>query len=229
MAVISRPRGVGLTIFLALALLGSVWAQAGESAGMRDRGSPAWATQEVTFRVRDHLSAQTQAALLPRHDVAFSLTHRWLAHAPGTGGEAARQEFAQLRVSQRLDVAGQGPRPFSRLAPSPLWADLFLEARVEPISSLHLSTTAAYDPAAADVTRATTELTLQPTPRWMFSLGSDAMRAPTVDAVVAHHTVTTGYRSSHGHVCLQLVQTPEETRVGVLVDLAAFLHRTLGF
>jgi len=46
---------------------------------------------------------------------------------------------------------------------------------------------------------------------------------------VASHTVTTRYRSSYGTVRLQLAQTPEEVRVGVIVDVATFLHRTLSF
>lgn len=229
MEIISRRRGLGVAILVAVALLSSVWAQAGGSAGPRDRETPTWGSQAVAVRMRDHVSAQTHATLFPRHDVAFSLTHRLLAHAPSTGGEAAGQELAQLRVSQQLDVAGQRPRRFSRLTPSPLWADLLLEARVVPLPRLQLSTTAAYDPAAADVTRATAELRLQPSPVWTLALASDALGAPTVDVVAARHTVTAGYRSAHGHVRVQLAQTPEETHVGVVVDLATLLHRTLGF
>jgi hypothetical protein len=41
--------------------------------------------------------------------------------------------------------------------------------------------------------------------------------------------VTTRYRSSYGTVRLQLAQSAEERRVEVLVDLATFLPRTLGF
>jgi hypothetical protein len=229
MDVVSRRRRLGLAVLLAVALWGAVWAQAGESTGARNRGTPAWRTHEVTFRVRDQLSAQTHAVLFPRHDVAFSLTHRLAAHVPGTGGEAAGQELAWLRVSQRLDVSGQQPPVFSRLTPGPLGGDLLLEGRVAPVSSLHLSTTAAYNPAAAQWTWSTAELALQPHSFWTLSLASDAMRDHALDAALARYTVSTGYRTSFGHMRLQLAQTPEEMRIGVLFDVATFLRRTLGF
>jgi hypothetical protein len=46
---------------------------------------------------------------------------------------------------------------------------------------------------------------------------------------MASQTVTARYRSSYGNIRLQLAQSPEESRVGVLVDVATFLRRTLGF
>jgi hypothetical protein len=56
-----------------------------------------------------------------------------------------------------------------------------------------------------------------------------AVHSPALDATVARHPVTTRYRSSCGTVRLQLAQSPEEVRVGVLLDVTPFLRRTLGF
>jgi hypothetical protein len=211
--------------------------------------------KDLTVRVTDQLSVQTQAAVLPRRDVAFSLTHRVWAGAPGERAEAARQDFAFLRLSQHLNPSGPPAHAFSRLAPAPLWADLLLEARVAPASMLHVSTTAAYSPAAAQLARATAELTLQPLSFWTLSLAPDlaqgsqlerltgrmqltlpgawtvsyAMQSAALDAASASQTVTARYRSSYGSVRLQLAQSPEESRVGVLLDLTTFLHRMLSF
>jgi hypothetical protein len=209
----------------------------------------------VAFRVTDQLSAQTQAALFPRRDVAFSVTHRLWSDAPGQGDAAARHELAWLRLSQQFNPSGQPEHAFSRLAPAPLWAELLLEARAAPISLLQLSTTAAYNPAGAHLAWATAELRLQPLSFWTLSLAPEfaegsqlerltgrmqltlpgawtvayAVHSPALGATVASHTVTTRYRSSYGSVRLQLAQSPEERRVGVLIDLATFLRRTLGF
>jgi hypothetical protein len=136
-----------------------------------------------------------------------------------------------------------------------LWADLLLEARLAPASILQLSTTATYDPTETQLARATAELTLQPLNFWTLSLtpefaeGSQlerftggmqltlssawtvsyAMQSVALDAAVTSQTVTARYRSSYGHVRLQLAQSPEESRVGILIDVATFLRRTLGF
>jgi hypothetical protein len=209
----------------------------------------------VAFRLTDQLSAQMQAVVFPRHDVAFSLTHRVWARAPEQEGEAARQELAWLRLSQQFNPSGLPEQAFTRLAPAPVWADLLLEARAAPISLLQLSTTAAYNPATARLAWATAELRLQPLSGWTLSLAPEfgdssqlerltgrmqltlpgawtvayAMHSPALDAAVTSHTVTTRYRSSYGSVRLQLAQSPEETRVGVLFDVATFLRRTFGF
>ena len=248
-----------LAALLALAPLSLTAGHAGDRAGARaggahDHGAVSW-RKEVAFRVTDQLSAQTQAALFPRRDVAFSLTHRLWTRTPAEGGEATPQELAWLRLSQQFDVAGQQEPVFGRLASSPLWADLLLEARVAPVSILHLSTTAAYDPIKTHLTRATTELRLVPLTFWTLSLApnfgdgsqlellnggmqltlpgawtvSYAMRSQAIDAAAASHTVTTQYRSPYGNVRLQLAQSPEEMRVGVLIDVATLLRRTLGF
>jgi hypothetical protein len=225
-----------------------------DRAGAHARGAPSLA-KDLTFRMTDQLSAQTQAAVLPRHDVAFSLTHRLWADVPGQGGDAGRQELARLRLSQQFNPSGPPEHAFQRLAPGPLWADLLLEARVAPISLLQLSTTAAYNPAGAHLAWATAELRLQPLSFWTLSLAPEfaegsqlerltgrmqltlpgawtvayAVHSPALDATVASHTVTTRYRSSYGTVRLQLAQSPEESRIGVLLDVATFLRRTLGF
>jgi hypothetical protein len=209
----------------------------------------------VAFRVTDQLSAQTQAALFPRRDVAFSVTHRLWSDAPGQGDAAARHELAWLRLSQQFNPSGQPEHAFSRLAPAPLWAELLLEARAAPISLLQLSTTAAYNPAGAHLAWATAELRLQPLSFWTLSLAPEfaegsqlerltgrmqltlpgawtvayAVHSPALDAAAASHTVTARYRSSYGPVRLQLAQSPEETQARVLFDVAAFLRRTLGF
>ena len=52
--------------------------------------------------------------------------------------------------------------PIKRLAPAPWWADLLLEARVAPISLMHLSTMVADDSADGCLARATVEVTLRP-------------------------------------------------------------------
>jgi hypothetical protein len=105
--------------------------------------------------------------------VAFSLTHRLWADAPGEEGEAGRQELAWLRLSQPLDMSGQQQHAFSRLTPTSLWADLLLEARVAPFSGVHLSTSAAYDPTEAHVAWTTAELWLQPLSFWTLSLSPE--------------------------------------------------------
>jgi hypothetical protein len=150
---------------------------AGDRAGAHDdsahsHGTTPW-RKDVAFRVTDQLSAQTQAALFPRRDVAFSLTHRLWAGAPGQGGEAGQQELARLHLSQQIDLSGRQEHVFKRLAPDPLWADLLLEARVAPVSRLSLSTTTAYHPAEARLARATAELTWQPLTCWTLSLAPD--------------------------------------------------------
>jgi hypothetical protein len=217
-------------------------------------GAASW-RKDVAFRLTDQLSAQTQAAVFPRHDVAFSLTHRVWARAPEQEGEAARQELAWLRLSQQVNPSGPPEHAFTRLAPAPVWADLLLEARAAPVSRLQLSTTAAYHPAGARLAWATAELRLQPLSCWTLSLAPEfgdrsqlerltgrmqltlpgawtvayAMHSPALDVAAASHTVTTRYRSSYGTVRLQLSQSSEERRVGVLLDVATFLRRTLGF
>jgi hypothetical protein len=261
MNVLSRLLAVlCLAALLTLApgtIVTSVYAddRAGARAGsVHTHGATSW-RKDVAFRLTDQLSAQTQAALFPRHDVAFSLTHRLWAGTPGEGGDAARQELAWLRLSQQVNPSGPPEHAFTRLEPAPLWADLLLEARTAPIARLQLSTTAAYNPAAAQLARATAELRLQPLSVWTLSLAPEfaagsqlerltgrmqltlpgawtvayAAHSPTLDAAAASHTVTTRYRSPYGSVRLQLAQSPEERRVGVLLDLATFLHHTLGF
>lgn len=124
-----------------------------------------------------------------------------------------------------------------------------------PVSGVHLSTAAAYDPAEAHLEWTTAEFSLQPLSCWTLSLApafgngsqlelldgrmqlalpgawtvSYAMRYHLHDAAVASQMVTTRYRSSYGNVRLQLAQSTEETRVGVLIDLVSFLRRTLSF
>jgi hypothetical protein len=251
-----------LAVFCLAALLAplSITAgHAGDRAGVRagnahTYGAPSW-RKDVAFCVTDQLSAQTQAAIFPRHDVAFSLTHRVWARAPEQEGEAARKELAWLRLSQQFNPSGKPEHAFTRLAPAPLWADLLLEARAAPVSRLQLSTTAAYHPATARLAWATAELRLQPLSFWALSLAPEfgdssqlerltgrmqltlpgawtvayAMHSPALDAAVTSHMVTTRYRSSYGSVRLQLAQSPEETRVGVLFDVATFLRRTFSF
>ena len=260
MNVLSRLLAVlCLAALLALAPLRITAGYAGDRTDARagrahDPGAASW-RKDVAFRLTDQLSAQTQAALFPRRDVAFSLTHRLWAGTPGEGGDAARQELAWLRLSQQFNPFGPQEQAFTRLEPAPLWADLLLEARAAPIAGLQLSTTAAYNPAAAQLARATAELRLQPLSVWTLSLAPEfavgsplerltgrmqltlpgawsvayAMHAPALDAAVASHTVTTRYRSSYGTVRLQLAQSPEESRVGILIDVATLLRRTLGF
>jgi hypothetical protein len=211
--------------------------------------------KEIAFHVTDQLSAQTQADVFPSRDVAFSLTHRLWTRTPGEEGEETRQELARLHLSQPLNLSGQQQHAFRRQAPTTLWTDLHLEARVAPVSGVHLSTAAAYDPAEAHLEWTTAEFSLQPLNCWTLSLApafgngsqlelldgrmqlalpgdwtvSYAMRYHLRDAAVASQMVTTRYRSSYGTVRLQVAQSTEETRVGVLIDLASFLRRTLGF
>jgi hypothetical protein len=160
-----------------------------------------------------------------------------------------------VRLSQRVDLSGQEAHAFKRLAPVLLWADLLLEARVAPVSLMHLSTMVAYDPAEVRLARATAEVMLRPFTFLTLSLapelgqGSElerltsrlqltlpgawtvsyTMQFAALDAASAGHTVTARYRTSYGSVRLQLARSPEETRAGVLFDLATFLRRTLGF
>jgi hypothetical protein len=110
----------------------------------------------------DRPSAQTQAAVFPSRDVAFSLTQRLRTRAPGGEGKGTRQELARLRLSQPLDLSGQQQHAFRRLTPTTLWADLHLEARVASVSGVHLSTTAAYNPIEAHSEWTTAEFSLQP-------------------------------------------------------------------
>jgi hypothetical protein len=246
-----RLMGLGFIALLALTPLRLAAVHAGGSGGR-----PGGAThKDIAFRVTDQVSAQTQAAVFPRPDVAFSLTHRLWADPLGEESAGGRQELAWLRLSQPLDLSGQQPHAFRRLTPSPLWADLLLEARVAPFSGVYLSTTAAYDPAEAHVERTTAELRLRPLSCWTLSLSPEfrdtshlervtggmqftlsaawsvsyAIGSQTLDPPAASHTVTTRYRSPYGNVRLQLAQSPEETTVGVLIDVATFLRRTLGF
>jgi hypothetical protein len=58
---------------------------------------------------------------------------------------------------------------------------------------------------------------------------SYAMHYPARDAAASSHTVTTRYRSSYGIVRLQLAQSPAEKRIGLFLNIAIFLRRTLGF
>jgi hypothetical protein len=158
-------------------------------------------------------------------------------------------------LSQPLNLSGQQPHAFSRVTPTPLWADLLPEARVAPVSGGHLGTTAAYDPTEAHAAWTTAELRLQPLSCWTLSLAPefhdashlervtggmrftlsaawsvpDAIGSQTFDFPAASHTVTTRYRSPYGHARLHLAQSPEETTVGVLIDVVTLLRRTLGF
>lgn len=258
MYILSRLLAV-LSLAMLLAPLGVATVHADDRTGghggnAHDHGTTSW-RKEVAFRLTDQLSAQTQAALFPRRDVAFSMTHRLWADAPGQGDAAGRQELARLRLSQQVNPSGQEEQAFQRLEPAPLWADLLLEARVAPVSLMHLSTTVAYDPVATQLARATAELRLQPLSFWTLSLAPEfaqgsqlerltgrmqltlpgawtvsyAMQSAALDAGSASRTVTARYHTSYGSVRLQLAQSPEETRAGVLLDVAAFLRRTLGF
>ena len=105
--------------------------------------------------------------------VRVSLTHRLWADAPGQGSDAGRQELARLRLSQQFNPSGQEEHAFKRLAPDPLWADLLLEARVAPVSLLHVSTTAAYHTVETQLVRATAELKLQPLSFWTLCLAPE--------------------------------------------------------
>lgn len=257
--VMSRLMDLCMAAFLTLTLLGVVSVRAGEHAGA-GAGDGAYArgaaplAKAITFRMTDQLSAHTQAEVFPRHDVAFSLTHRvWAAR--GESSEAARPDLAFLRLSQRVDMSGQHEHAFKRLATAPLWSDLLLEARVTPVSRMHLSTMVAYDPADVCLARATAEVTLRPFTFLTLSLAPEfgqgsqleyltgrmqltlpgawtvsyAMQSAALDVASAGYTVTARYRTSYGSVRLQLAQSPEETRAGVFLDLATFLRRTLGF
>jgi hypothetical protein len=87
---------LGFVAFLALMPLSLAAVHAGGSGGR-----PGGAThKDIAFHVTDQVSAQTQAAVFPSRDVAFSLTHRLWADAPGEAREAGRQELAWLRLSQ---------------------------------------------------------------------------------------------------------------------------------
>jgi hypothetical protein len=257
--VMSQLMGLCMAAFLTLALLCAASVRAGEHAGAgagdgADARGAAPLAKAITFRVTDQLSALTQVEVFPRHDVAFSLTHRVWA-APGEASEAARPDLAFLRLSQRVDMSGRHEHAFKRLAPTSLWAELLLEAWVAPVSRMHLSTMVAYDPADVHLARATAEVTLRPftfltlslTPE--FGRGSQlesltsrtqltlpgawtvsyAMQSAALDVASAGHTVTARYHTSYGSVRLQLAQSPKETRAGILLDLATFLCRTLGF
>jgi hypothetical protein len=259
MNVMSRLMSLCVAAFLTLASFSVVSGYPDESARARGgEGRPRTAPslqRDITFRVTDQLSAQTQAAVFPRHGVAFSLTHRVWADAPEEEGEAARHELGRLRLSQQFNPPGQQEHAFGRLEPAPLWATLLLEARAAPISRLQLSTTAAYNPAGAHLAWAAAELKVQPLSFWSLSLAHEsaeglqlgrltgrmqltlpgawtisyAVSSPTLDGPLANQTVTTRYRSSYGTVRLRLAQSSEERCVGVLLDLATLLHRTLGF
>jgi hypothetical protein len=239
---------------LLLPLLVNAASGQGSSPSAYGRDEPSFG-KDIAFRVTNQLSAQTQAAVFPRSNEAFSLTQRLWTRSPGNANEDTRQELASLRLSQQFDPARQQDRAFSRLTPGPLWADLFLEAWMAPLSTLWLSTTATYHPAAAHLARATAEIKVQPRTFWTLSLAPDfgdgsqlefvnskmqltlpgawtvsyATRYPTLDNSVVSHTVTTRYHSSYGHVRLQLAQSPEEAYVGILIDVATFLRRTFGF
>jgi hypothetical protein len=185
MNVLSRLMSLCMAAFLTLASCGIASGAPDESAGARGgegRHRPAPALQRaITFRVTDQLSAQTQAAVFPRRDVAFSLTHRVWARASEAADGAVRQELAWLRLSQQVTPSGPQEHAFSRLAPAPWWADLLLEARVTPLSLLQLSTTAAYQPAGAQLAWATAELRLQPLRGWTLALAPAFTEGPQLE------------------------------------------------
>ena len=86
--------------------------------------------------------------------VRVSLTHRlWADRQQRSDAGGGRQELARLRLSQQFNPSGQEEHAFKRHAPAPLWADLLLEARVAPVSMLHVSTTAAYHPVETELVR----------------------------------------------------------------------------
>jgi hypothetical protein len=78
------------------------------------------------------------------------LWHRVLSFIP-VGRELYSTSPPLRNLSQPLNLSGQQPHTFSRVTPTPLWADRLLEARVAPVSGGHLSTTAAYDRGASAV------------------------------------------------------------------------------
>ena len=254
---IVRLIGLGGLCLTALLLLVPVLIASGHASGRGGVDGP-HATSSGTdfaFPMTPQLSAHTQAAIFPRRDVAFSLTQRVWAHAPREGEDAMQPALAWLRLSQRVNLTGQSPRAFSRVAPDPVWSDLVLEARVAPVSILQLSTTAAVDPIRADVMVASAELTVHPLTVCTLALAPDfgdgsqlvqlhgrmqltlpgtwtvayTMRPAAFEAPGASHTVTTSYPSSYGHVRLELTHNAAEQRVGIRIDLTTLLRRTLGF
>ena len=82
MNVVSRLMelmGLGLAALLALAPLSVASGHVVSSGGTSERGAPSFG-KDITLRMTDQLSAQTQATIFPRHDVAFNLTQRLWAH-----------------------------------------------------------------------------------------------------------------------------------------------------
>ena len=74
--VVSQPlAALSLAALLALVPWSVAPVYAGGSGGANDRGAPSF-RKDFAFRVTDQLSAQTQASVFPRRDVAFSLTQR---------------------------------------------------------------------------------------------------------------------------------------------------------
>jgi hypothetical protein len=243
-----------LTALLVL-VLGLIASGYASGRGSADSLRATSSGRDLAVPLTPQLSAHTQAAIFPRRDVAFSLTQRVWAQAPRKGEDAMRPALAWLRLSQRVNLSGPPPRAFSRVAPDPVWSDLVLEARVAPMSSLQLSTTAAVDPIKADVMAASAELAVHPLTACTLALAPDfgdgsrltrlhgrmqltlpgtwtvayTMRPYAFEAPGVSHTVTTSYPSSFGHVRLELTHSAAEHRVGVRIDLATLLRRTLGF
>jgi hypothetical protein len=244
--------GLGVVVLLALTLLRLDAVHAGGS-GVR-LGGARHVGQDIAFRVTDQRSAPTQAVVFPSRPVAFSLTHRVWARAPGAAGAGgttgARVAAPQSAVRPVWTAAARVP-PTDPVAtvgrPAP-------GGTGGPVSGVHLSTGAADDPVEAHVAWTTAGLWLQLLRVWTLSLSpevsgtsplervtggmpvtlsaawsvSDAIGAQTLDLPAASHTVTTQSRSPYGHMRLQLAHSPEEMTVGVLIDVVTFLRRTLG-
>jgi LPS-assembly protein len=189
--------------------------------------------------------------IFPRNDVALNLTNHILTRT--ANGDV--REFALLRVSQGLDMRGQKGAEFTRIAPGPFFADLSLEATVQPTSGLTLKGNVAYDYDQHRFDAANARLIVQPLSFLTLSLDQRFRRAPDVnfinggvglslpggwsvnygtgfnarDNAFAGNTVAAIYRSDCWNMNFTLLQRQNETRFVFQIGLDAFLGPKVGF
>src|SRR5690606_37903610 len=121
--------------------------------------------------------------VFPRNDVWFSVTNRLYASVDIGEGRLDSREIALVRISQGLDLTGQRGEQFTRIAPGPFFADLFLEARAQLTATLSLRADAAYNYDEQHFDVANAGLFLQPIPFWTLSLERRFRRNPNIDFI----------------------------------------------
>jgi hypothetical protein len=193
--------------------------------------------------------------VFPRNDLMFSVTNRLYARGATASGAEETREFAFLRISQGLDLRGQRGEEFTRLAPGPFFADLFLEARAQLTSTLSLRADVAYDYEDGQLDIANAGLALEPRPSWTFYVERRFRRDPNIDFInggfglnvskgwsltystgynardnsFAGNSVRALYRSQCWSLSLQMVQRPDETHFAFQIGLDTFLLPKVGF